>query len=160
MLSLNQFFYSCVGVIFVSFSFWLMLFANWILLCVHRVHPLRRELADWPSTQNAKVVEGCLAHYLHVTNTGAVTCYAERRVVHCRMRLNVSAAPRPNMSTAALERRPAKRTRGGGQSKHILHILLIMHIGHIATISKLAYTLVGPGARFEIVYFKYFKYFK
>ncbi len=27
-------------------------------------------------------------------------------------RINVTAAPRPNMSTAALERRPAKRTRG------------------------------------------------
>ncbi len=30
-------------------------------------------------------------------------------------RFNVTAAQRPNMSTAALERRPAKRTRGGGQ---------------------------------------------
>ncbi len=30
-------------------------------------------------------------------------------------RFNVTAALRPNMSTAALERRPAKRTRGGGQ---------------------------------------------
>ena len=30
-------------------------------------------------------------------------------------RFNVTAAPRPNMSTAALERRPAKRTQGGGQ---------------------------------------------
>ncbi len=30
-------------------------------------------------------------------------------------RFNVTAARRPNMSTAALEHRPAKRTRGGGQ---------------------------------------------
>ncbi len=30
-------------------------------------------------------------------------------------RFNVTAAQRPNMSTAALERRPAKSTRGGGQ---------------------------------------------
>ncbi len=30
-------------------------------------------------------------------------------------RFNATAAQRPNMSTAALERRPAKRTRGGGQ---------------------------------------------
>ncbi len=40
-------------------------------------------------------------------------CYAlpnETRVV-------VTAAPRPNMSTAVLERRPAKRTRGGGRIK-------------------------------------------
>ncbi len=61
-------------------------------------------------------------------------------------RFNVSAAPRPNMFTAALERRPAKRTRGGGQSKQFLHFLLIMHIGHIATISKRAYSrAVGRG---------------
>jgi hypothetical protein len=56
-------------------------------------------------------------------------------------KFNVSAAPRPNMSTVVFERRQAKRTRGGGQSKHILPILLIMHIGHIATISKRAYPL-------------------
>ncbi len=30
-------------------------------------------------------------------------------------RFNVTAAQRPNMTTTALERRPAKRTRGGGQ---------------------------------------------
>ena len=30
-------------------------------------------------------------------------------------RINVTAAPRSNMSTAALQRRPAERTRGGGQ---------------------------------------------
>ena len=30
-------------------------------------------------------------------------------------RFNVTAAQRPNMSTAALERRPAKHTGGGGQ---------------------------------------------
>ena len=46
-------------------------------------------------------------------------------------RFNVTAAQRPSMSTAALERRPAKHTRGGGQLKHILHILQIMHIIHI-----------------------------
>ena len=56
-------------------------------------------------------------------------------------RMNVTAAPRPNMSTAALERRPAQRTRGGGQTVHILHILQIMHIWHIAMISKRAYPL-------------------
>ncbi len=56
-------------------------------------------------------------------------------------RMNVTAAPRPNMSTAALERRPAQRTRGGGQTVHILLILQIMHIWHIAMISKRAYPL-------------------
>ncbi len=59
-------------------------------------------------------------------------------------RMIVTAAPRPNMSehsTAALERRPAQRTRGGGQTLHILHILQIMHIWHIAMISKRAYPL-------------------
>ncbi len=30
-------------------------------------------------------------------------------------KFNVTAAQRPNMSTAALERRPAMRMRGGGQ---------------------------------------------
>ena len=60
-------------------------------------------------------------------------------------RMNVTAVPRQNMSTAALERRPAQRTRGGGKNSHILHILQIMHIGHTATISKRAYPLrVGP----------------
>ena len=54
-------------------------------------------------------------------------------------RFNVTAALRPNMSTTALERRPAKRTRGGGQKKHILNSLQIMHIIHIATISERAY---------------------
>ena len=59
-------------------------------------------------------------------------------------RINVTAAPRSNMSTAALQRRPAERTRGGGQNPHILHILHIlpiMHISHIATISERAYPL-------------------
>jgi hypothetical protein len=60
-------------------------------------------------------------------------------------RMIITAAPRPNMSTAALERRPAQRTRGGGQTLHILHILQIMHIWHIAMISKRAYPLrYGP----------------
>ncbi len=60
-------------------------------------------------------------------------------------RMKVTAAPRPNMSTAALERRPAQRTRGVGRTVHILHILQIMHIWlllwHIAMISKRAYPL-------------------
>ena len=56
-------------------------------------------------------------------------------------RMNVTAAPRPNMSTAALERRPAQRTRGGGQPVHIVHILQIKHIWHMAMISKRAYPL-------------------
>ena len=60
-------------------------------------------------------------------------------------RMNVTSVPRQNMSTAALERRPAKRTRGGGKNSHILHILQIMHIRHTATISKRSYPRrVGP----------------
>ena len=42
---------------------------------------------DGPLALNAKVVESCLAHCLHMTNTGAVNSYAEPRVVHCRMRI-------------------------------------------------------------------------
>ncbi len=53
----------------------------------------------------------------------------------------VTAAPRPNMSTGALERRPAQRTRGGGQTLHILHFLQRMHVWHIAMFSKRAYPL-------------------
>ncbi len=62
-------------------------------------------------------------------------------------RMNVTSVPRQNMSTAALERRPAQRTRGGGENSHILHILQIMHIRHTARIrvSERAYPRgVGP----------------
>ena len=60
-------------------------------------------------------------------------------------RLIVTAAPRPNMSTAALERRQAKRTRGRGMKWHIRHILQIQHILHITQFSDRAYPLrVGP----------------
>jgi hypothetical protein len=38
-------------------------------------------------------------------------------------RITVTAAPRSNISTAALERRLTKRTRGRGRSRHIKHIL-------------------------------------
>jgi hypothetical protein len=62
-------------------------------------------------------------------------------------RFNVTAAQRPNMSTAALESRPAKRTQGGEQQKHILHILQIIHMIHIATISN------GPVLRLNILYY-------
>ena len=37
-------------------------------------------------------------------------------------RVHVTAAPRPSMSTAVVERRTAKRTLGGGRKSHILHI--------------------------------------
>ena len=40
-------------------------------------------------------------------------------------RVNVTAVPRPNMSTAALDRRSAQRARG---SIHILHIEQTAHI--------------------------------
>ena len=46
-------------------------------------------------------------------------------------RLIVTAAARPNMSIAVLERRPATRTRGKGQVRYILHIMDIKHILHI-----------------------------
>jgi hypothetical protein len=71
-------------------------------------------------TQHKQAAQSCV-------NTGAVVCYAELHVV-CRVlhgtaccawpdesRFNVTAAQRPNMSTAALERRPAKCARSGGQ---------------------------------------------
>ena len=60
---------------------------------------------------------GHIGHIRHIMPNMAylrgTACYAlpnETRVV-------VTAAPRPNMSTAVLERRPAKRTRGGGRIK-------------------------------------------
>lgn len=63
-------------------------------------------------------------------------------------RMNVTSVPRQNMSTAALEHRPAQRTQGGGENSHILHILQIMHIRHTARISERAYPRgvggVGP----------------
>jgi hypothetical protein len=45
-------------------------------------------------------------------------------------RLIVTAAARPNMSTAVLERRPATRTRGRGPERYILHIMDMKHILH------------------------------
>ncbi len=53
-------------------------------------------------------------------------------------RVNVTAVARPNMSTAALDRRPAQRVRG---SIHILHIQHIWHILHIVEISNRALPL-------------------
>ncbi len=43
----------------------------------------------------------------HRSYLRGTACYA----LPDEKRINVTAAPRPNMSTAALERRPAKRTR-------------------------------------------------
>ena len=54
-------------------------------------------------------------------------CYAQPD----QSRLMVTAAARPNMSIAVLERRPATRTRGRGQESYILHIMDIKHILHI-----------------------------
>jgi hypothetical protein len=67
-------------------------------------------------------------------------------------RMIVTAAPRPNMSTAALERRPAQRTRGGGQPVHILHILQIKHIWHMAMILQRAYPR-GVGPLLDCIFF-------
>ena len=60
-------------------------------------------------------------------------------------RVNVTVVQRPNMSTAALDRRPAQRVRG---SIHILHTQHILHILHIVAISNRA--LPRGKARFEI----------
>jgi hypothetical protein len=62
----------------------------------------------------AKVVEKCMLAYDQHRRSSylrGTACYA----LPDEKRINVTAAPRPNMSTAALERRPAKLTRGGGQ---------------------------------------------
>ena len=64
--------------------------------------------------------------FLHAT-----PCYA----LPDENRVNVTAVARPNMSTAALDRRPAKRVRG---SIHILHTQHILHILHIVEISNRA----------------------
>ena len=79
-------------------------------------------------------------------------------------RLIVTAAPRPNMSTAAVEHRQAKRTRGRGMKWHIRHILQIQHILHITEFSDRAYPLrVGPIwdciIRHISVLIKYFLFF-
>ena len=52
-------------------------------------------------------------------------------------RVNVIAAARPNMSTAAVERRPAKRTRGTEN----MNYLCIFGIFYIFRISKKMYIL-------------------
>ena len=69
-------------------------------------------------------------------------------------RVNVVAAARPNMSTAAVERRPAKRTRGT-ENMNYLCIFSIFYIFCIRKkISKWAYPRgVGP---FWDAYFKLF----
>ena len=58
--------------------------------------------------------------FLHAT-----PCYA----LPNENRVNVTAVPRPNMSTAALDRRPAKRVRCNWHILHILHIYLKSQIG-------------------------------
>jgi hypothetical protein len=60
-------------------------------------------------------------------------------------RVNVIAGARPNMSTAAVERRPAKRTRGT-ENMNYLYIFSIFDIFCISKkISKRAYPRgVGP----------------
>ena len=67
------------------------------------------------STQFAYDQHRC-SPFLHAT-----PCYA----LPNENRVDVTAVPRPNMSTAALDRRPAKRVRG---NRHILHILHIWHV--------------------------------
>ena len=53
--------------------------------------------------------------FLHAT-----PCYA----LPNENRVDVTAVPRPNMSTAALDRRPAKRVRGNRHILHIWHVYL------------------------------------
>ncbi len=114
-----------------------------------RTSAMKKTDRDGPLAQNAKVVEGCLAHCLHMTNTGAVVCYAERRIVHCRMRTDSMlrlhrAAQRPNMSTAALERRPAKPHARWRTLKAYFAYFADHACNSYATISKRAYPPVGP----------------
>jgi hypothetical protein len=65
------------------------------------------------------------AYGFYLRGTGCFALPEETRV-------NVSAAARPNMSTAAVERRPAKRTRGTEN----MNYLCILSIFYIFCISK------------------------
>ncbi len=75
-----------------------------------------KQTARRAMAQNAKVVERCLAHCFHMINTDTVPIYAELcYALQDEIRVIVTAVQRPNMSTAALERRLAKRTLGRGR---------------------------------------------
>ena len=62
------------------------------------------------------------------------------RSLHDENRINVTAVPRANMSTAAVERRPAKRMRGGHTD--IFDILNVLSVTKI--FSNRAYPLRVP----------------
>ena len=51
-------------------------------------------------------------------------------------RANVIAGARPNMSTAAVERRPVKRTRGTANMKYHCIFYIFQHIQYKTKISK------------------------
>ena len=125
-----------------NFPFWLVFFANRLLLCTHRVHPQWREAraGHWHRMPRLwKVVWHivCIDQHLRSKLLRGTACCA----LPDENRMNVTAAPRPNMYTATLKHRSAQRTLGGEKNPHILHILQITHISHIATISKRAYPL-------------------
>ena len=137
MLSLNQFFDMC----WRNFCIFLVLARvvcelN-IAMCSSRTSVMKRTDGRAIGTEcqgRGKLFGTLFAYDQHLRSKllrGTACC-----ALPDENRMIVTAAPRPNMSTAALERRPAQRTRGGGQTLRILHILQIMHIWHI---SKWAY---------------------
>jgi hypothetical protein len=108
---------------------------------------------------NAMFVERCFILWKHIINTGAVSTYVELVVLHCQSRpkwmlLLLRVRTRLNMSTAAVERQPAKRTRGTEN----MNYLCIFSIFYIFSISKKISKRAAPRGVGPIwdAYFKFF----
>ncbi len=101
-----------------------------------------------------------LHNCLHMISTGTDSTYARTAfyALFDENRVTVSAVARPNMSTAAVEQRPAKQTRGKARIRRT------NHIQHIEQISIYKKSQNGPHhcgkARFEMHILRYFAYFK
>ncbi len=146
MWSLSHLFQSWLGANLSYFSLWLLKFAIWVFT----IYAMSSSKSAMKRTDECdvcgKMFNTVKAYNQHrrsfyLRGTG---CYALPE----QTRMNFIAAARPNMSTAAVERRPAKRTRGT-ENMNYLCICSIFYIFCISKkISKRAYPpAYPPGGR-------------
>jgi hypothetical protein len=125
MRSMSHLFQSWLGANLSYFSLWLLKFAIWVFT----IYAMSSSKSAMKRTDECDVC-GKMFHTVKAYNQHLRSFYL--RGTGCfalpeQTRVNVVAAARPNMSTAAVERRPAKRTRGT-ENMNYLCIFSILYI--------------------------------
>ena len=147
MLSLNHLFQSWLGVNQSYFSLWLLKFAIWVFT----IYSMSSSKSAMKRTDECDVC-GKMFQMVKAYNQHRGSFYLRRTACFAlpdQTRVNVIAGARPNMSTAAVERRLAKRTRGT-ENMNYLCIFSIFYIFWILKKSQNGPYRCGK-ARFEMV---------